>query len=120
MNMVFSFGDCSSLEGVRFDGLTGREYVISTKDALNVMRVRNPAIAFSQDTDAGAYDEVPDEDYEQMHHMVDAIKELWRYPGELGESGVQDEMNILMLLANAIELVSRQDVELRRYRGKQG
>ena len=34
--------------------------------------------------------------------------------------GVQDEMNILMLLANAIELVSRQDVELRRYRGKQG
>ena len=55
-----------------------------------------------------------------MLFRSDVIKELWRYPGELGESGVQDEMNILMLLANAIELVSRQDVELRRYRGKQG
>ncbi len=119
MDMVFGFGGDSSLEGVRFDGLTGHEYVMSTKDAVNVMQVRNPAIAFCQDTEAGAYDEVPDEEYAQMLYTVKAIERLWRRPGET-EDSARSEMNVLMLLANAMELISRQDVELRRYRGEQG
>ncbi len=119
MNMIFDFGDDASLEGVRFEGLTGREYVTSTRDALNVMKVKNPDTAFCQDVTAGIYDETPEDEYEQLFHAVKAVKGLWRYPGD-PEDAVQDEMNILMLLANAIGLISRQDAELRKYREKQG
>ncbi len=119
MNMIYTFDADSSLKGVQFDGLTGREYVTSTKDAINVMKVKNPAILFSGDAKAGTYDETPDEEYEQMIYTIRTIKELWRYPGEPKDAGMKNEMNILMLLANAIELISRQDVELRKYRGPQ-
>lgn len=117
MKLKYDFDDDSSLKGVAFDGLTGCEYVISTKDALNVMKIHNPAMDFSQDAKGGLYDEVSDEEYEQMLYTVKCVKELWRYPGD---SGVREEMNILMLLANAIELISRQDVQLRKYREGQG
>lgn len=120
MKLRYDFRDDFSLEGVAFDGLTGREYVTSTKDALNVMKVRNPAEGFNQDIKAGLYDNIPDEDYEQIFDTIKCVEGLWRCPGESKDSGRKHEMNILMLLVNAIELISRQDVQLRKYRELQG
>ena len=42
---------------------------------------------------------------------VGCIRNLWHYPDD---STLISEMNVLTLLANAIELISRQDAALRR------
>ena len=39
MKMTYYFDEDACLKDVEFDGLTGREYVTSTKDALNVMKI---------------------------------------------------------------------------------
>lgn len=119
MDMIYDFSGDSSLEGVRFNGLTGQEYVKSTKEALNVMKIKNPAILFKEDAKAGAFNEVSDEKYEQMLYTIKTISTLWHYPGEPDGNSMANEMNILMLLANAIELISRQDVEIRRRKAPQ-
>lgn len=117
MKMMYCFNDDTSLDQVMFDGLTGREYVTSTKDALNVMKIKNPAMDFCADAKAGVYDDVSDEAYQQMLQTIKCVKNLWHCPGD-PEDSAKPEMSVLMLLANAIELVSRQEVELRKYRGR--
>ena len=119
MELPYRFTDDSSLADVVFMGLTGREYVTSTKDALNVMKIKNPAVDFQECLKAGDFNDVPDEEYKQMLDTIKCIKDLWRYPDEPADSQTQYDMNILALLANAIELISRQNVELRKYREKQ-
>ncbi len=116
MEVTYRFSDDFSMEDVVFEGLSGLEYVTSTKDALNVMKLRNPAVDFSRNAKEGVYDELSDDEYQQALDTIKCISDLWRYPGESGEETAQYEMNVLSLLANAIELISRQDVELRRYR----
>lgn len=119
MDMNGCFQDDSSLSGVTFSGLTGREHVTSIKEALNTLKITNPAITFSEGTETGLYNDAPDAEYGAMLETVRCIRNLWRYPDD--PPGVtQPEMNALALLANALELVSRQDVELRKYRGKRG
>lgn len=112
MKMTYYFDEDACLKDVEFDGLTGREYVTSTKDALNVMKIKNPAIDFSDDVKRGVYDDVSDEEYKEMLETVKCMKDLWHYPGD-PKDRIQSEMNVLMLLANAIELISRQSVQLR-------
>lgn len=107
-----------SLENVTFAGLTGHEYVVSTKDALNVMKIQNPATQFSADAKAGYYDKFSDEEYEEILAAIKCVSSLWHYPGEPKDCQAQYEMNILTLLANAIELISQQNTELREYRGE--
>ena len=116
MEVTYRFSDDFSVEDVVFEGLSGLEYVTSTKDALNVMKLRNPAVDFSRNAKEGVYDELSDDEYQQALDTIKCISDLWRYPGESGEDSAKYEMNVLSLLANAIELISRQDVELRRYR----
>ncbi len=116
MEVTYRFSDDFSMEDVVFEGLSGLEYVTSTKDALNVMKLRNPAVDFSRNAKEGVYDELSDDEYQQALDTIKCISDLWRYPGESGEDSAKYEMNVLSLLANAIELISRQDVELRRYR----
>lgn len=115
MELHYKFNKDYSMENVVFDGLNGREYITSTKDALNLMKIKNPALAFCEEAKAGLYDSISDEEYQQALDTIQCVKSLWRYPGE-AEGTSRTEMNILMLLANAIELVSRQNAELRQYR----
>lgn len=111
MRMTYCFGDDFCLSDVAFDGLTGREHVTSTKEALNAMKVKNPALDFSSDVKSGLYDSVPDEEYEGMLETIKRVNDLWRYPGD-PEDKIRSEMNVLTLLANAIELISRQSLQL--------
>lgn len=107
MEIKFQFSKDYAMEKVMFEGLSGREYVTSTKDAVNVMKVRNPAVDFSRDVKAGLYDDLSDEEFQKALDTMRCINSLWHYPGD-PESEFQCEMNVLMLLANAIELLSRQ------------
>ena len=108
--------DYSHIEKVAFEGLTGREYVSSTKDALNVMKIRNPALKFSDDAKAGCFNEMTDAEYKRMLEMVKCLKSLWSYPDASEDDGNAVEMSVLMLLANAIRLISRQNAKLREYK----
>ncbi len=116
VKIKYRFNNEYSVEDVIFDGLNGREYVTSTKDALNVMKIENPAVDFTEDVKAGHYDDLTDEEYQQALDMIKCISKLWRCPGEPEETASRYDMNILSLLANAIEMIGRQDVQLRRYR----
>lgn len=111
MELRYGFNDDYSMTGVAFDGLCGCEYVTSTKAALNVLQVKNPALVLREDVKKGVFDDVPDEEFNQILATINCIKNLWRYPDE---STLRPEMNVLALLANAIELISRQDAALRR------
>lgn len=120
MELKYRFNADYAMEDVVFEGLTGREYVTSTKDALNVMKIRNPAVDFSEEAKEGFYDHLSDEEYQEALDTINCIQQLWCYPEERGAHTGKYEMNILMLLANAIELISRQDVQLRRYAEEYG
>lgn len=54
MDMIFDFDSRQGLTNVRFDGLTGCEEVTSVKQALNLMKIRNPAVTFSEAVHNGA------------------------------------------------------------------
>lgn len=112
MRMTYRFGNGFCLTDVAFDGLTGREYVTSTKEALNLMKIKSPALDFSADVREGIYDDVLDEEYEEIVETIRFVKDLWRYP-EDPEDVIQTEMNVLTLLANAMEVISRQYVQLK-------
>lgn len=114
MKLNYTLGKDYSMENVEFEGLNGREYVTSTKDALNVMKIDNPAIEFGNKSRNGDFDDMSDEEYYEMLDTVKCITALWLYPGEREDN---PSMNILSLLANAITLLSQQAVELRKYRG---
>lgn len=52
-----------------------------------------------------------DEEYSQMLDTIKFLQELWHYPDEPGEAPKKYEMNVLMLLANAIEALSRLNAQ---------
>lgn len=110
MELLFDFDQRQGITRVRFDGLDGFEHVTSLKEALNLMRIKNPAVAFSADVQAGAYNDVPDAEYKRMLETVKYISSMWCYMDEPGEIPPKYEMNALMLLANAIEALSQFNV----------
>ncbi len=62
----------------------------------------------------GEFDTIPDEDYRQLVDTMKFIGSLWRYPDTKEGKDTVSEMNVLMLLANAIETVSRQQSTISR------
>lgn len=109
MELAYDFDKNGNIVNVRFEGLDGRERVTSLKQALTVLQVRNPAVAFTENVKSGLYDHVSDEEYERMLHTVEAVSLLWRYKEDQQEDkSTQLSMNALMLLANAIETIGRQ------------
>lgn len=116
MELTFTFDKDYVMENIVFDGLNGREYVTSTKDALNVMKLKNPAVDFTRDVKRGVYDSLSDEEYERALGAIECVSRLWRYPDEPEDRSTEYEMNVLALLANAIRLISRQNALLRRDR----
>lgn len=108
MELVYDVADDGSIVNARFEGRTGSEPVTSLKQALGLLQVKNPAVVFTQDAKDGVYDHVPDRDYYRMLNAVDTISVLWRYEGDQPEGkSTRPSLNVLMLLANAIELIGR-------------
>lgn len=118
MELSYEMREDGSVVNTCFEGLNGCERVTSVKQALTMLKVKNPAIRFAEDAKAGRYDSVSDEEYERILSTVECISLLWRYDGdEPADKSTRQEMNVLMLLANAIETISRQNVRLRSQRG---
>ena len=111
MELIFDFDQRQGLANVRFEGLDGTEDVASMKQALSLLKIRNPVIPFADAVKSGAYDHVPDAEYKRMLDTMTFISELWRYPDEPGEAPAKYEMNVLMLLANAIKALSQFNVQ---------
>lgn len=107
MVMEFGYNGDGSLKNITFQGLNGSEFTGNLKSALNLLKIENPACAFKDRVKAGEYDNMPDEEYNKILNAVDFVSSLWRYPDDPEESR-QGEMNVLMLLANAIEAASKQ------------
>ena len=109
MNLKYDNGEGGRISGVRFcSSLTGCEYVTSTKQALELLKIQNPAIGFTEAAKAGEFDSMTDEAYQDILDTIERVSYLWRYPDEDTSDGknLKAEMNPLMLLANAIELIS--------------
>lgn len=111
MELLFDFDERQGLTNVRFSGLDGTENVTSIKQALSLLKIRNPASTFRDAAECMMYNDVSDEEYSRMLNTIKFLRELWRYPDESGEAPAKYEMNALMLLANAIEALSQFNVQ---------
>lgn len=121
MTMNFQYDDYGSLEHITFHGLDGRESVGNLKNALEQLKIDNPMRSFHDRLKAGEFDNIPDDEYLQIADAVKFVSSLWRYPdAQIGELA-QPEMNVLMLLANAIESASKQNATIIRHNtGRRG
>ncbi len=111
MDLVFDFDGRQGIVNVRFDGLDGSESVTSVKDALALLKIRNPAINFAEAARSGTYDKVSDAEYHRMLETIEFLQKLWRYKDEPEDAPTKYEMNPLMLLANALETLSTFNVQ---------
>lgn len=109
MSMVMEFGynGDGSLKNITFQGLNGSEFTGNVKSALDLLKIENPARVFKDRVKSGEFDYMMNDEYSRILNEMKFISSLWRYPDDLEESK-QGEMNVLMLLANAIEAASRQ------------
>ncbi len=55
MELIFDFDQRQGLANVRFEGLDGTEDVASMKQALSLLKIRNPVIPFADAVKSGAY-----------------------------------------------------------------
>ena len=111
MELIFDFDQRQGCANIRFEGLDGTEDVASMKQALSLLKIRNPVIPFADAVKSGAYDHVPDAEYKRMLDTMTFISELWRYPDEPGEAPQKSEMNALALLVNTIEALSQLNAQ---------
>ncbi len=116
MKLSYTFNPDGTIRNVEFTGCTGAEPVGTVKEALNVLRLDNPNSDFCELVKRGDYDAVSDEEYFQALATVKCLDRLFRYPDAPEDAFPRREMNVLILLANALTRVVEQDVELRRYR----
>lgn len=114
MIMDWSLNEDGSLEHITFQGLSGSEFTGNVKSALELLKIENPARAFKDRVKSGEYDNMPDEEYNKILNAVEFVSFLWRYPDAREGESRQGEMNVLMLLANAIESASRQHAAISR------
>lgn len=121
MKMNFNYDNYGSLEHITFEGLNGCETVRDMKNALELLKIENPKCTFHDRVKAGEFDDTPDDEYMQIVSAVDFVATLWRYPDAQEGELAQPAMNVLMLLANAIEVCSKQNATLIRHNtGRRG
>ena len=91
------------------------------KNAMELLKVDNPKRTFRDRVKVGEFDNTPEDEYQQIVNAVEFVATLWRYPdAQVGELA-QPEMNVLMLLANAIQVASKQNATLIRHNtGRRG
>lgn len=63
MELLFDFEQRQGIANAHFEGLDGTESVTSVKDALRLLKIRNPAVNFANAAKHGAYDDVSDAEY---------------------------------------------------------
>ncbi len=114
MKMNFQY-DYGSLEHITFEGLNGCETVRDMKNALELLKIENPKRTFQDRVRAGEFDDTPDDEYMQIVSAVEFAATLWRYPDAQAGELAQPAMNVLMLLANAIEVCSKQNATIIRH-----
>ena len=107
MDLIFDFDRSQGITNVRFDGLDGSENVTSVKEALGMLKIRNPTVTFAEATSNGVYDNTPSTEFTKMLETVKYISKLWQYLGAPKEALLEYEMNPLMILASAIEALSQ-------------
>ena len=118
MKMKFKFNADGLITDTWFDGLNGSDRVTSVSEAMTKLRVKNPAMVFTEEAKAGVFNELSDEVYNAILRSVECIALLWRYKGDTpANKSTRIETNVLTLLANAIELLTRQNIQLERYGG---
>lgn len=115
MKMDFQYDNYGSLEHITFEGLNGCETVRDMKNALELLKVENPKRTFQERVRAGEFDDTPEDEYLQIVDAVEFVATLWRYPDAKVAEIAQPEMNVLMLLANAIEMCSKQNATIIRH-----
>ncbi len=116
MKLSFTFQEDATIRDVEFTGCTGLEQVSSVKEALRFLRLDNPASAFCEAVKQGDYNDISDEEYDRLLGTVKCLFQLFRYPDDPQDAPPRREMNVLILLANALTRLVELDVELRRYR----
>jgi len=84
---------------------------MSVKEAVGLIKIRNPSVTFSEDVHRGAYGKVPDAQYNRMLESIKYLRSLWYYTGEPEDAKPKFEMNALMLLTNALEALSQFNVQ---------
>lgn len=109
MEMDWKFNEDGNLEHITFRGLSGSEFTGNLKSALDLLKIKNPASTFADRVKTGEFDNTLDEEYIKICEEVQYVSSLWHYPDAQEEELAQCEMNVLMLLANAIEEISRQN-----------
>lgn len=114
MVMEFGYNKDGSLKNITFSGLNGNEFTGNVKSALELLKIENPACAFKDRVKAGEFDAMMDDEYNQIFNEVNFVSSLWHYPDAKEGEARQGEMNVLMLLANAIEAASRQHAIISR------
>ena len=115
MVMEFGYREDGSLKNITFSGLNGNEFAGNIKSALDLLKIENPARAFMERVKAGEFDTMPEDEYQQALSAVEFVASLWRYPDAKEGEPKQGEMNVLMLLVNAIEAASRQHAIIDSY-----
>lgn len=115
MTMDFKYDNYGSLEHIVFRGLNGCEPARDMKNALELLKIDNPKRTFQDRVKAGEFDNTSDDEFSQIVDAVDFAASLWRYPGAKVGELAQPEMNALMLLANAIEVASKQNATIIRH-----
>lgn len=116
MKLSYTFNQDATIRDVEFTGCTGMERVSTTKEALRVLRLENPAPAFCEAVKRGEYNDISDEEYTQVLATVKCLFGLFRYPDDPLDATPRAQMNPLILLANALTQLVELDVELRQYR----
>lgn len=116
MKLSYTFNKDGTIRDVEFTGCTGAEPVGNVKEALQVLRLENPHSDFCESVKRGDYNAVSDEEYYRVLATVKCLDRLFRYPDAPGDAFPRREMNVLLLLANALTRVVELDVELRSYR----
>lgn len=115
MELKYDVNSDGIIINAQLEGLTGCEHVMSLKQALELLQVKNPAVIFMKDVKDGVYDHFPDAEYNRMLTAVEAISLLWRCEGDQPEGkSTRPSLNVLMLLANAVELISRMYLLIRQ------
>lgn len=108
MVIEYELNENGCMEHINFTGLNGNEFTGNIKSALELLKIESPAVTFAAHVKAGEYDDTPNDEYDRIVNAVDFMASLWCYPDERESDFKQGELNVLMLLANALETVSRQ------------
>lgn len=76
MELIYEFDPSQRIVNARFEGLDGTESVTSVKDALCLLKIRNPAVKFAETVQSGGYNDTSDAEYERMLNTLEFISGL--------------------------------------------